>query len=402
MEAKRVSMAAASAPYMASWVMSSISLLLYNKHLYRAGKGGGGFPFPLTLVTVHQLALGMLLWAVRVAAPASLRSQLMPGRGSSLGDRARAIVPIALLQAVALAAQNQALQLSSAHFVIMLNATKPVLVSLLQSAFGLAELKCLHLQIVSAISAGVMLAVAGEVQFVLAGLVALLVAQVTEGIRIVLIQKSLSGEDELDAATLLSYSAPVCALVLAPVAAVAEVRTMEASTIRQLNLLPLVVSTVLAALVNISGVMVIQKTDALILVLAGIVKDFIGIFVSVWFFAATLMPSQVVGYSIAVLFINVYRESRRNEALFLSAGLCYAMLSLARPAEGRLQLACDGTPRGDGHPADGGPHGGWMTRQRRVLALLTCVCIAGLLAFQAKLHSVRTDGAGASLGPKPG
>lgn len=384
--------ALAAAPYLASWVLSSISLLLYNKHLYRAG----GFPFPLTLVTVHQLALGGLLWALRIVAPTNLLAQLMPGacRCIGRGELVRIVVPIALLQAVALAAQNQALQLSSAHFVVMLGAAKPVLVSLLQSAFGLLTLNRLHLQIVGAISAGVMFAVVGELQFVLAGLVALLVAQVSEGIRIVLIQKSFGGANELDAATLLSYSAPLCAFALAPAALLAEIRTMEEGIIAHISISPVAGSTALAALVNLSGVLVIQKTDALVLVLAGIVKDFVAIFVSAWFFVATVMPSQMVGYSFAVIFINVYREFKQNEAIFLSEGLCCAVVSLARPTSCMRQqahfISVDG-PKNDNGPT--GNYCGKYYRHRQVLTLLLCVCLLGvssLSMLQAAGHFSNT------------
>jgi len=319
----------ASLPYVAGWTCSSILTLLFNKHLYKTG----AFPFPLTLVCVHQVALGSLLWVLRVAAPGDVLKWLMPGAGgtSSHGDFTSAFLPIAVLQAVAMASQNHALRLSSAHVVVMASAVKPVLVTLLQVAFGLISLNCMHLKIVSGISTGVLIAVAGEVDVTVAGLSALLVAQLSEGVRVVLIQRSLSGRMELDAATLLSYSAPACAAVLAPAALYLEIRQMDAGTFAEMGATMLGASIALAVLVNLTGVLVIQKTDALVLAFAGILKDFIGIFVSAYCFSAIIMPSQVLGYSIAVLFMHIYREFKQKETAMASEGLCSTLAGLARP-----------------------------------------------------------------------
>lgn len=381
----------ASLPYVAGWTCVSILTLLYNKHLYRTG----AFPFPLTLVLVHQVSLGCLLWAVRALAPEGVLKWLMPGAGhasaSSLRDSAQAFLPIALLQAVAMASQNHALQLSSAHFVVMVNAVKPVLVSLLQVAFGLITLNCVHLKIVSVISTGVLIAVAGEVEVTSAGLSALVVAQLSEGVRVVLVQRSLSGRQELDAATLLSYSAPACALVLAPAAFYFEVARMDVGTFAELGATMLGASIALAVLVNVMGVLVIQKTDALVLAFAGIIKDFIGIFVSAYCFAATIMPSQILGYAIAVLFMNIYRESRQREAALASDGLCAVLVGLVCPSYRKSAGSVEPEPDGGGSTCarTSSCHQRHRGVLYGVLLLLLCVAVAAPILARPRSHFAR-------------
>merc|ERR1719195_189183 len=143
---------------------------------------------------------------------------------------------------------------------------------------------------------------------------------------------------------------------------------MEGGIITHLGVSPLAGSTALAALVNLAGVLVIQKTDALVLVLTGIVKDFIAIFVSAWCFVATIMPSQMAGYSLAVVFINVYREFKQNEAMFLSEGLCCAIAGLIRPmwcVRQQAHFMSVDEPKNDTGPTS--KYSGKICRHRQVL-----------------------------------
>ncbi|CAJ1406291.1 unnamed protein product [Effrenium voratum] len=53
---------------------------------------------------------------------------------------------------------------------------------------------------------------------------------------------------------------------------------------------------------------VIKVTSALALTLLGVIKDFLGVFLSSWLFAAPISAGQVAGYAVAVLFINLYKD----------------------------------------------------------------------------------------------
>ncbi|OLP74793.1 hypothetical protein AK812_SmicGene45537, partial [Symbiodinium microadriaticum] len=84
-----------------------------------------------------------------------------------------------------------ALSLVSAHAVIMVSASKPVLVALLQMALKLASFSSIQLKALVCVTLGVSASVTGEVSMSLRGFVCLFGAQVTEAGRIVLMQQLL-------------------------------------------------------------------------------------------------------------------------------------------------------------------------------------------------------------------
>ncbi|CAE7605695.1 unnamed protein product [Symbiodinium natans] len=307
-----------------AWILTSISTLMVNKRLF----SGSRFPFPLLLLLIHQGCFAVLLtgcrpgcrrliWpGSRCLAPSAVLKVVMPGFASvSLRAWLRQYLLLGLLQALSMGLQNKALSLVSAHAVIMLSASKPVLVALLQAALKLASFTGTQLKALVCVTLGVSASVTGEVSMSLHGFVFLFGAQVTEAMRIVLMQHLLEDSaSKLDVLTLLSLSSPACVLLLTPWAYFLELRGQDLSTMPSLLSSGILVSTVLAFGVNVLSAQVVKVTGALSLVLLGVVKDFMGVFLSAWLFAVPLSIMQVLGYSVAVMFINVYKDLAKRGA----------------------------------------------------------------------------------------
>lgn len=85
------------------------------------------------------------------------------------------------------------------------------------------------------------------------------------------------------------------------------------------------VSTVLAIFLNVASNTVLSKTNAVVVVLAGIVKDFVLIVISSWMFNSAISLMQMAGYSIAVMAMQVYSECSKNLELFERDGVVTAM-----------------------------------------------------------------------------
>ncbi|CAJ1340194.1 unnamed protein product [Effrenium voratum] len=308
----------------AAWIVTSTSTLIFNKQLF----SGGRFPFPLTLLTVHQGTFAVVLNGFQLLAPMSLQRVVMPG-AQNLTCRMflRQFLPLGALQAVAMATQNEALSMVSAHAVIMVSASKPVLVALLQVCFGLAPFSPMQLKVLLCVALGVAASVTGEVNMSLPGFIFLCAAQITESSRIVLMQRLLGDSTrELDVLSLLAMSSPACLVVLLTSASFFELAHMDFSTNKE-QLLGVAASTGLAFMVNVISAQVIKVTSALALTLLGVIKDFLGVFLSSWLFAAPISAGQVAGYAVAVLFINLYKAVQRAEA----GGSAVSALELLQP-----------------------------------------------------------------------
>lgn len=294
------------------WILTSISTLMVNKQLF----SGSRFPFPLFLLLIHQGSFATLLTGCRCLAPTAVLKVAMPGSfGVSLSVWLRQFLALGLLQALSMGLQNEALSLVSAHAVIMVSASKPVLVALLQMALKLASFSSIQLKALVCVTLGVSASVTGEVSMSLRGFVCLFGAQVTEAGRIVLMQQLLEDStSKLDVLTLLSLSSPACLLLLAPSAYFLELQDKDLSMLPSMLSFGVFVSTILAFGVNVLSAQVVKVTSALSLTLLGVVKDFMGVFLSAWLFSVPLSISQVMGYSVAVLFINVYKDLGKQGA----------------------------------------------------------------------------------------
>jgi hypothetical protein len=74
----------------------------------------------------------------------------------------------------------------------------------------------------------------------------------------------------------------------------------------------LLLNGLVAFSLNIASVMLIAHTSALTLTLAGIVKDILLVFLSMTIFEAPVTLLQFMGYTVALLALNLHKDYKKN------------------------------------------------------------------------------------------
>jgi hypothetical protein len=173
----------------------------------------------------------------------------------------RTILPIGLMFSLSLICGNLTYLYLSVSFIQMLKATMPVVTLLTTWAFGLAPPSLKTLGNVSFIVLGVIIASYGEVQFVLIGFLYQCGGILFEAMRLVMVQRLLSGaEFKMDPLVSLYYFAPVCACMNGVIALVVEVPRMTWAEVENVGILILIVNAMVAFLLNVSVVFLVCVT----------------------------------------------------------------------------------------------------------------------------------------------
>lgn len=138
-------------------------------------------------------------------------------------------------------------------------ATMPVAVLLISWIMGIAPPNLKTLGNVSFIVVGVIIASYGEVEFVLTGVLYQVGAIITEGTRLVMVQRLLSSaEYKMDPLVSLYYFAPVCAIMNGITALVLEVPSMTMKNIYDVGIFMLIANAMVAFLLNVSVVFLVS------------------------------------------------------------------------------------------------------------------------------------------------
>jgi drug/metabolite transporter (DMT)-like permease len=194
----------------------------------------------------------------------------------------------------------------------MLKAFTPVAVLIFSFFMGLERPSCLEFYIVLVICIGVAMTSAGELQFSLIGFAFQSAAIIAESSRLVLTNILLKTL-KLDPLSSLYYIAPMCSLFIGIAFFAFEYEQLpwEMMLTSQFALLMLTNGAVAFAL-NIAVVLLISNTSALILTLAGIIKDVLLVGLSVAVFQSPVSQLQMLGYSIALIGLNLHKEYKKS------------------------------------------------------------------------------------------
>ncbi|KAI9807748.1 MAG: hypothetical protein M1826_004458 [Phylliscum demangeonii] len=280
--------------YVIAWITLSSTVILFNKWILDTAK----FHFPILLTTWH---LGF----------ATLMTQILARTTTLLDDRKtvkmtgriylRAILPIGIFFSLSLICGNLTYLYLSVAFIQMLKATTPVAVIVASWAMGLSRPNFQTLFNVSFIVLGVVLASFGEIEFVLIGFLFQVGGIIFEAIRLVLVQRLLSGaEYKMNPLVSLYYFAPICAIINGIVSLIFEVPKLHAADIWNVGVWTLLVNAMLAFALNVSAVFLIGKTSSLVLTLCGVLKDILLVAASMLIWGTRVMPLQMIGYSVAL------------------------------------------------------------------------------------------------------
>ncbi|KAH9931208.1 TPT-domain-containing protein [Amylocystis lapponica] len=282
------------------WIILSSSVIIYNNYLYNALQ----FRYPVFLVTWH------LTFAAIGTRVLQRTTHLVDGAKEvhiSKEMFLRSILPIGIFFSASLILSNTAYLHLSVAYIQMLKAFTPVLILLISWTFRIQDPNKKLAMIVFMISCGVALASRGELRFNLVGFVTQAAALTFEASRLVMIQILLHGL-KMDPLVSLHYYAPVCAVINLGVLPFTEGLAPFYEVMRVGPLL-LLSNAAIAFLLNISAVYLVGAGSGLVLTLAGVFKDILLITGSVLLFGATITPLQVLGYSIALGGLVLYKTS---------------------------------------------------------------------------------------------
>lgn len=170
----------------------------------------------------------------------------------------------------------------------------------------------MELNIVSIISVGVAMTSIGELDFNWIGFTFQFTALLAESGRLVL-TNILMKQLKLDPLSALYYIAPLSFCFIALAFLVFEFQSFPFERLMSLNFLGmLLINGIVAFTLNIAVVMLIGSTSALVLTLAGIVKDLMLVFLSVAVFGTPVTQLQYLGYTVALMGLNLHKEYKKQ------------------------------------------------------------------------------------------
>ena len=233
----------------------------------------------------------------------------------------RAIVPIGACYAGTLWVGNAAYLYLSVSFIQMLKALMPVAVFSVGCMFGTERFNWPTLLNMIMVTVGVAIASFGEINFVMKGVLFQLCSIFTESIRLVLVQILLQSRGlKLNPITTLYYVAPCCfGFLLLPFFAI-EFSKITSDPSVVVNPFHMLANASAAFCLNMAVFLLIGKTSALTMNIAGVVKDWLLIGMSVWLFHAAVSRLNLFGYFLAFLAVCWYNYQKIQAAKGASSG----------------------------------------------------------------------------------
>ncbi|KAH8164392.1 hypothetical protein CIB48_g3858 [Xylaria polymorpha] len=323
--------------YIALWIALSSSVILFNKWVLFSAK----FDYPLFLTTWHMVF-------------ATFMTQIMAKFTTTLDSRHRvpmntntyikAIVPIGIMFSLSLIFGNFAYLYLSVSFIQMLKATNAVATLLATWAFGMAAPNLNKLLNVSAIVIGVAIASFGELKFDGLGFIIQVTGIVCEALRLVMVQRLLSSDEfKMDPLVSVYYYAPACAVINGFFTILIELPRMTTADILQVGLITLIANAFVAFLLNVSVVLLIGKTNAVVLTMSGVLKDILLVVASMAIFGDPVTLQQYFGYSIALAGLVYYKlGAEKLQQMTTDAKLTINEVRRSNPAGFKLGAICGG------------------------------------------------------------
>ncbi|KAK4397047.1 putative sugar phosphate/phosphate translocator [Sesamum angolense] len=266
---------------------------------------------------VVQLALSHLLTMIHMAFCSSLAYILV--RIFKVVDPVtmswdlylKSVVPIGLLYSLSLWLSNSAYIYLSVSFIQMLKALMPVAVYTIGVLFKKEVFKSETMANMISISIGVGIAAYGEAKFDSWGVILQLGAVAFEATRLVMIQILLTSKGiTLNPITSLYYVAPCCLVFLFFPWVFVEYPVLRESSSYHLDYVIFGTNSFCAFALNLAVFLLVGKTSALTMNVAGVVKDWLLIAFSWSVIMDTVTPINLFGYALAFLGVAYYNHSK--------------------------------------------------------------------------------------------
>ncbi|XP_027080840.1 probable sugar phosphate/phosphate translocator At2g25520 [Coffea arabica] len=289
--------------YVAIWIFLSFTVIVYNKYIL--DRKLYNWPFPISLTMIHMAfcsSLAFLLVRVlKLVEPVALSRQLYLS----------SVVPIGALYALSLWLSNSAYIYLSVSFIQMLKALMPVAVYSIGILLKKDTYKGNTMLNMVAISFGVAIAAYGEAKYDSWGVLLQLGAVAFEATRLVLIQILLTSKGiNLNPITSLYYVAPSCLFFLFIPWIFVEYPVLRENSSFHFDFVVFGTNSICAFALNLAVFLLVGKTSALTMNVAGVVKDWLLIAFSWSVIKDTVTPMNLIGYGLAFLGVGYYNHSK--------------------------------------------------------------------------------------------
>lgn len=289
--------------YVGIWIFLSFTVIVFNKYIL--DRKMYNWPFPISLTMIHMLfcsSIAFLLVRVfHVVEPISMSREMYIS----------SVVPIGALYALSLWFSNSAYIYLSVSFIQMLKALMPVAVYSIGVLLKKDPFKSDTMANMVSISFGVAIAAYGEARFDTWGVFLQLAAVAFEATRLVLIQILLTSKGiTLNPITSLYYVAPCCLVFLFIPWVAVEFPVLRQTSTFQIDLAVFGTNSLCAFALNLAVFLLIGKTSALTMNVAGVVKDWLLIAFSWSVIKDTVTSVNLIGYGIAFLGVAYYNHSK--------------------------------------------------------------------------------------------
>ncbi|KAL3839836.1 hypothetical protein ACJIZ3_024427 [Penstemon smallii] len=289
--------------YVAIWIFLSFTVIVYNKYIL--DKKMYNWPYPISLTMIHMgfcSSIAYLLVRVfKVVDPVTMSWDLY----------LKSVVPIGLLYSVSLWLSNSAYIYLSVSFIQMLKALMPVAVYSIGILFKKEGFNSETMANMISISIGVGIAAYGEAKFDSWGVILQLAAVAFEATRLVMIQILLTSKGiTLNPITSLYYVAPCCLVFLFFPWLFVEYPLLKESSSFHFDYVVFGTNSLCAFALNLAVFLLVGKTSALTMNVAGVVKDWLLIAFSWSVIKDTVTPINLFGYGLAFLGVGYYNHAK--------------------------------------------------------------------------------------------
>ncbi|KAL0337420.1 UNVERIFIED_CONTAM: putative sugar phosphate/phosphate translocator [Sesamum calycinum] len=289
--------------YVAIWIFLSFMVIVYNKYILDPKMYN--WPYPISLTMIHMAFCSSLAYILvrilKVVDPVTMSWDLY----------VKSVIPIGLLYSLSLWLSNSAYIYLSVSFIQMLKALMPVAVYTIGVMFKKESFKSETMANMISISIGVAIAAYGEAKFDSMGVVLQLGAVAFEATRLVMIQILLTSRGiSLNPITSLYYVAPCCLVFLFLPWVYVEYPILAEKSSFHLDFVIFGTNSFCAFALNLAVFLLVGKTSALTMNVAGVVKDWLLIAFSWSVIKDTVTPVNLLGYALAFLGVGYYNHSK--------------------------------------------------------------------------------------------
>ena len=289
--------------YVAIWIFLSFTVIFYNKYIL--DRKMYNWPYPISLTMIHMAFCSFLAFLFvkifKLVEPVNMSKEVYLS----------SVVPIGALYAFSLWLSNSAYIYLSVSFIQMLKALMPVAVYSIGVLFKKENFRGETMCNMVSISVGVAIAAYGEAKFDAWGVTLQLGAVAFEATRLVMIQILLTSKGiNFNPITSLYYVAPCCLVFLSIPWILVEYPVLRDSSSFHLDWFIFGTNSLCAFALNLAVFLLVGKTSALTMNVAGVVKDWLLIAFSWSVIKDTVTPINLFGYGLAFLGVAYYNHTK--------------------------------------------------------------------------------------------